>query len=134
MSGNRILASGAFLLSIAVLFGAFGAHALKPRLDPSQLASWRTGVEYHFYHALGLLLVASLQDRVGRRAARWVATLLMAGILLFCGSLYLLSTKDLLGIGNAIALLGPVTPLGGLCFIAGWAVLFISGLRKTDAG
>ncbi|MBL7957476.1 MAG: DUF423 domain-containing protein [Flavobacteriales bacterium] len=134
MSGNRILASGAFLLSIAVLFGAFGAHALKPRLDPSQLASWRTGVEYHFYHALGLLLVASLQDRVGRRAARWVATLLMVGMVLFCGSLYLLSTKDLLGIGNAIALLGPVTPLGGLCFIAGWAVLFISGLRKTDAG
>lgn len=134
MSGNRILASGAFLLSIAVLFGAFGAHALKPRLDPSQLASWRTGVEYHFYHALGLLLVASLQDHLGRRAARWVATLLMVGMVLFCGSLYLLSTKDLLGIGNAIALLGPVTPLGGLCFIAGWAVLFISGLRKTDAG
>lgn len=134
MSGNRILASGAFLLSIAVLFGAFGAHALKPRLDPSQLASWRTGVEYHFYHALGLLLVASLQDHLGRRAARWVATLLMVGMVLFCGSLYLLSTKDLLGIGNASALLGPVTPLGGLCFIAGWAVLFISGLRKTDAG
>lgn len=119
---------------LAVLFGAFGAHALKARLDPSQLASWRTGVEYHFYHALGLLLVASLRDHVGRRAARWVATLLLAGMVLFSGSLYLLSTKDLLGIGNASALLGPVTPMGGLCFIAGWAVLFISGLWKTDAG
>ena len=134
MNGNRILASGALLLMLAVLFGAFGAHALMPRLDSSQLATWRTAVEYHFYHALGLLLVGLLPLKVGRQVARWVATLLLMGIVLFSGSLYLLSAKDLLGIGNASAYLGPITPLGGFCFISGWAVLLVSAVRKNDAG
>lgn len=134
MNGNRVIAMGAALLAIAVMLGAFGAHALKERLNPVQLANWRTGVDYHFYHALGLLLVALLENRVGPKGVRWVCRLLVAGIVLFSGSLYLLSAKDLLGIEGASRLLGPITPLGGLCFIAGWAVLFITALRQHDRG
>lgn len=134
MNGNRIIATGAALLAIAVILGAFGAHALKERLDPAQLANWRTGVDYHFYHALGLLLVGLLENRIGLKRARWISGLLVAGIVLFSGSLYVLSAKDLLGTEGASRLLGPITPLGGLCFIAGWAVLFITALRQHDRG
>ncbi|HRD53985.1 MAG TPA: DUF423 domain-containing protein, partial [Flavobacteriales bacterium] len=87
MNGNRIIATGAALLAIAVMLGAFGAHALKERLNPAQLGNWRTGVDYHFYHALGLLLVALLENRVGPKGVRWVSRLFMAGIVLFSGSL-----------------------------------------------
>jgi uncharacterized membrane protein YgdD (TMEM256/DUF423 family) len=132
MKGNRTIAAGAALLAVAVMLGAFGAHALKERMAPEQLDTWRTAVEYHFYHALGLLLLGLIESRVGQRAARWSASFLLAGIVLFCGSLYLLSTKDLLGLAGAARWLGPSTPLGGLCFIAGWAVLFVSALRKVD--
>jgi uncharacterized membrane protein YgdD (TMEM256/DUF423 family) len=134
MKGNRIAAAGAFLLALAVVLGAFGAHALKSRLSPDQLANWRTGVEYHFYHALGLLLVGLLTERLGAKASRWMASLHVAGVVLFSGSLYLLSAKDLLGIEGSASILGPITPLGGLCFIAGWLALFITALRHGDRG
>jgi len=132
MNGNRIIASGAALMAIAIMLGAFGAHALRERLAPEQLDTWRTAVEYHVYHSLGLILVGLLGSRFDQRVERWATGLLMAGILLFCGSLYLLSAKDLLGITGAARWLGPITPLGGICFIAGWVVLFVSALRKVD--
>jgi uncharacterized membrane protein YgdD (TMEM256/DUF423 family) len=132
MKGNRIIGAGAILLALAVVLGAFGAHGMRAVLAPEQLASWRTGVDYHFYHALGLLAVGLLEPRLGQRAAGWSAGLLIAGIVLFSGSLYVLSAKDLLGVGQAARALGPVTPLGGLCFIAGWMTLFITTLRQAD--
>ncbi len=134
MKPSRIIAAGALLLTLAVALGAFGAHALKSRLAPDQLANWRTGVDYHFYHALGLLVVGLLADRLGGTRARWIAWLLMAGILLFSGSLYLLSVRDLFGLGRMASLLGPITPLGGVCLIAAWLLLFITALRQHDRG
>lgn len=134
MKPSRIIATGALLLALAVALGAFGAHDLKARLTPDQLANWRTGVDYHFYHALGLLVAGLLANRLGGTRARWIPGLLMAGILLFSGSLYLLSIKDLIGIGTWGRLLGPITPLGGFCFIAAWLLLFITALRQDDRG
>lgn len=121
-------------MAIAVMLGAFGAHALKERLTPIQLANWGTGVDYHFYHALGLLLVGVLEIRLGQKRSKLVAYFLVVGVLLFSGSLYLLSAKDLFGLAGAEHVLGPLTPLGGICFIAGWVVLFITALRQPDRG
>lgn len=132
MKGNRIIAAGALLLLLAVALGAFGAHALRDRLPPEALPNWRTAVDYHFIHALGLLVLGVLTERLGSKAMRAAAWLLGTGILFFSGSLYLLSAKHLLGIEGAVAVLGPITPIGGLCFMAGWAVLFITALSQGD--
>ena len=90
--------------------GAFGAHGLKVRLSPDMLGLWHTAVQYHAWHALGLLAVGLSIESIWARAAGW---LLVAGILLFSGSLYALALGAPRG-------LGIVTPLGGLAFIAGW--------------
>ncbi len=112
-----------FLLALAVIMGAFGAHALKSRLTPESLTVWKTAVEYHFYHALGLLVVSLLLkvNVITAGTSKWVSNLLLSGILLFSGSLYLLSTKSILAWDPSF--LGPITPIGGLLFIAGWVLL-----------
>ena len=109
---------GAILLAMAVVLGAFGAHGLKDRLDPYSMSVYEKAVFYHFIHALGLLIVALL-PRTGtfsEFATNWVCGLLLAGILIFSGSLYLLAIT-----GNRM--LGAITPIGGVSFIAAWLVL-----------
>ena len=111
-------AIGAFVLALAVMVGAFGAHALRDRLDDYAKGVFQTAVAYHFYHALGLLIV-SFFPRIGALSesrAGWVCLLLLAGILLFSGSLYALAV-------SGVRALGAVTPIGGVCFIAGWLLL-----------
>jgi uncharacterized membrane protein YgdD (TMEM256/DUF423 family) len=115
-----------------VLFGAFGAHGLKARLEPDSLAQWNTGVQYHFLHALGLLALSSLAAHLRPGPLALVRTFFLLGILLFSASLYLLSTRDIMGTHALTPILGPVTPLGGLFFIAGWTLLLITTLRKKD--
>jgi uncharacterized membrane protein YgdD (TMEM256/DUF423 family) len=113
-------AIGAFTLALAVAIGAFGAHALDGRLDDYSKGVYETGVRYHFFHALGLLIVSVL-PRIGVLAARragWVCGLLLAGIVLFSGSLYLLAV-------TGQRMLGAVTPFGGVAFIAAWVLLGI---------
>jgi uncharacterized membrane protein YgdD (TMEM256/DUF423 family) len=124
---------GSACLVIAVILGAFGAHGLKARLAPEALEVWKTAVEYQFYHGLGLLLLAGLGSRVSVAGQQWASRLLLLGILLFSGSLYILSTKELTGLGAVAAFLGPVTPIGGLCFTGGWVTLFITALRGTNS-
>jgi len=110
-------------MAIAVAFGAFGAHALKGRVAPEALALWQTGVEYHAWHALGLLATGVLMLRMpGARGLRHVVLLFASGILLFSGSLYGLALC-------APRALGMVTPLGGVAFIAGWALLSVTAAR-----
>ncbi len=108
----------AVLLGLAVALGAFGAHALKTRLDAYQMGIWEKAVFYQFVHALGLLIV-SLLPKMGAltaSGANLVSALLAAGIVLFSGSLYVLAFTGARGFGA-------VTPLGGLAFLAGWIVL-----------
>lgn len=103
--------------------GAFGAHALRARLPADALALWNTGVQYHLWHALGLVLVgasaALILDGPWLRAAGW---LLVAGIVLFSGSLYALAL-------GAPKWLGAVTPLGGAAFLLGWLAFAVAALR-----
>lgn len=105
----------------AVVAGAFGAHALKSRLEQTQLGAWNTGVEYHLLHAVALLALALYASATGR-SITLPAAAFVAGIVLFSGSLYALAL-------GGPRWLGPVTPLGGLCLIAGWLALLLPGLR-----
>jgi uncharacterized membrane protein YgdD (TMEM256/DUF423 family) len=127
---RRNLAWAAGVLLTAVALGAFGAHGLKARLSPEALGQWRTGVEYQFYHGLGLLALALVPATLLGKVGRWSANLFKVGILFFSGSLYLLSTRELTGSHGLTPVLGPITPLGGLLFMAGWMVLLITALRK----
>ncbi len=106
-----------------VVLGAFGAHALKEELDATQLATWNTAVEYQLVHAVALLAVVLHGNATGR-SIQPAAALFATGILLFSGSLYGLSL-------GGPHVLGPVTPFGGLCFIAGWIALARLG-SETD--
>jgi uncharacterized membrane protein YgdD (TMEM256/DUF423 family) len=111
-------ATGAFLMALAVVLGAFGAHGLRERLDAASLGIWEKAVFYHFIHALGLLMVALL-PRTGtfaESAAAWVCGLLAAGIVIFSGSLYALAL-------TGQRALGAITPIGGVSFIAAWLML-----------
>ncbi len=114
---KTFLLIGAVFGALGVGLGAFGAHGLRSRLSPEMLAVFETGVRYHMYHALAILLVAALMGRMdaGRLlpAAGWAFT---GGILLFSGSLYVLAL-------TGITVLGAITPLGGLAFLVGWALL-----------
>ena len=111
-------ATGACALALAVILGAFGAHGLKDRLDAYSISVYEKAVMYHFFHALGLLIV-SLMPKAGylsQTQTTWICALLSAGIVLFSGSLYVLAV-------TRVPALGIVTPFGGLCFIAAWLML-----------
>ena len=128
MTARSILATAAILGALSVALGAFGAHGLKARLTPDQLAVFETGVRYHMFHVLALIAAAWLIAQSPSGAATTSAVLFLAGIALFSGSLYLLATRTLLGI-ESWNWLGPITPLGGLCFIAGWISLAVAALK-----
>ena len=117
------LVLGSLAALAAVLLGAFGAHALKARLDADALALWHTAVEYHFWHALGLLAVGLVAAHLpGSVLLKWSGWAMLAGIVLFSGSLYLLAL-------TGVRALGAVTPVGGVAFLAAWALLAAAVLR-----
>jgi uncharacterized membrane protein YgdD (TMEM256/DUF423 family) len=120
-------ATGAILLALAVILGAFGAHGLRGRLDAYLMSVYEKAVFYHFIHALGLLVV-SIMPKTGALSAstaQWVCGLLLAGILIFSGSLYLLAL-------TGVRVLGAVTPVGGVSFIAAWVALAWCLLRHHN--
>jgi len=118
-----IIVIASVLLALAVAAGAFGAHALKAQLSTDMLQTWKTAVDYHFYHALGLLLIGVLSVALPGLPLKWPAILLVLGMVLFSGSLYALSL-------TGIKVLGAITPLGGLSFIAAWLVLAFAVWKK----
>ena len=122
MNIKNILLSGAIFMVLGVLLGAFGAHALKNSLSSEMLAVYKTGVEYQFYHALGLLLIGLIGIRLNSKWIQGSAILLIVGIILFSGSLYILSI-------SGIKIIGAITPIGGISFVAGWICLII-GIQK----
>ena len=111
----------------AVMFGAFGAHGLKPHINPDQLHAWETGVQYQIYHALALFMCFLYLRKEQSVTIRNAGICFMLGILCFSGSLYLLATKELTGIPGIV--LGPVTPIGGFFFIAGWSLVLVQALK-----
>ena len=113
---RQILMSGALMALLGVAIGAFGAHGLKPFLSEQMLAAFETGVRYHLIHALGMLTAGLSLAYVSIRQFRWAGWAFFLGIVLFSGSLYVMSI-------SGFRALGIVTPFGGLCFIVGWGLL-----------
>ncbi|GAC1458231.1 MAG: hypothetical protein PVSMB6_17170 [Steroidobacteraceae bacterium] len=122
-ASGRTLAIAGLLLALATACGAFGAHSLRGHLEPERLQVWETAVRYQFFHSLGLLGVGLALRAVDAAAMRAAATLIVAGVVLFSGSLYALSL-------GAPRLVGALTPLGGLAWIGGW-VLFAWGAWRA---
>lgn len=117
MNPNSMLLIGAALLFLGVALGAFGAHGLKNMVDADMLAVWKTGVEYHIYHGLGMLLLGVIAHQYGDSNFAGPAWALLVGVLLFSGSLYAMALSSL-------RILGAITPLGGVSFLVAWAWLF----------
>jgi uncharacterized membrane protein YgdD (TMEM256/DUF423 family) len=107
---------------MAVALGAFGAHGLRGKISPEMLATYQTGVLYHFYHSLGLFVVAFAASYLpDSNLVRWSGWMMALGIVLFSGSIYALSTTGTLS-------LGVITPFGGTAFLAGWILLAVAAL------
>jgi uncharacterized membrane protein YgdD (TMEM256/DUF423 family) len=118
---RTFLLIGALAGVVAVALGAFAAHSLRSRLSPDMMTVFETGVRYHMYHALALLLTSAVMSRVGGRAIVAAGWLFLTGIVLFSGSLYLLAL-------TGVTILGAITPIGGVAFLAGWACLAIAAI------
>jgi len=119
---RTFLVIGALAGVVGVALGAFGAHGLRSRLSPDMLAVFETGVRYHLYHAIALLVTASIVERLqGSRLVIWSGWLFAAGIVLFSGSLYLLAV-------TGIRTFGAITPIGGVAFLLGWVCLAIAAI------
>ncbi len=120
--------AGALFAALAVILGAFGAHALKAILPPDQLLVFETGVRYQFYHSFGLLIAGILFSSFPFKTVKLASSFFITGIVLFSGSLYamtLLSTS-----GTSLGPIGILTPIGGLFFIIGWVFLFLGIIKK----
>jgi len=124
VTSARALIAAGLLLALATACGAFGAHALKGALAPERLALWETAVRYQFFQALGLIGVALAMRDIASGALRAAALLIVAGVILFCGSLYALTF-------GAPRLLGALTPLGGVTWIAGWLLFAWGAWRRA---
>jgi uncharacterized membrane protein YgdD (TMEM256/DUF423 family) len=123
-TAKLFLAIGSINAALGVLCGAFGAHALKTRLSADLLAAWQTGVHYQLVHALGLLVVGLAAHHLASSASlKWSGWLMFTGIVLFSGSLYLLSI-------TGMRWAGLITPLGGVSFIAAWILLAVAAVKS----
>ncbi len=123
---KKIVATGAFLGMVAIILGAFGAHALKKVLTPEQLISFETGVRYQMYQAFFLFFLATQND-ILEKTKKIIYRLVVFGTLYFSGSIYLLSTMGITGIN--FKSIGFITPVGGLLLIVAWGMLGFSILK-----
>jgi uncharacterized membrane protein YgdD (TMEM256/DUF423 family) len=122
--------AAALMAALAVALGAFGAHGLKKIVPPETVATFQTGVQYQMYHALALLIAAVIFDKLPPKFMNRAAICFITGIILFSGSLYLLTVfkaTDTVGLKG----IGALTPVGGLFFIAGWLFLVFSAVKKN---
>lgn len=124
------IVAGALFAGLAVILGAFGAHALKAILQPDQLITFETGVRYQFYHAFALLTTGLLYAAVPTKQLRLATIFFIIGILFFSGSIYALvalKANGAVGLGGV----GIITPIGGLFFILGWILVLLSAFKKV---
>lgn len=123
MNERALIAIAAANMFIAVAAGAFGAHGLKNVLSPEMLAVWHTGVTYQMAHALGLFAIALLMPRFDSALLPWAGMLMLTGIVVFSGSLYVLSL-------TGIRIIGAITPIGGVAFLLAWILVAIAACRQ----
>lgn len=134
MKNEKSLITIGILGATAVAFGALGAHFLKSKIESGlitldQLNGFDTAVKYQMYHTIAMLVLILLHKHEANKYFNWAYALFFWGIILFSGSLYFLCTRNLFG-ADWLKALGPVTPLGGTCFILGWLCLCLSVLKK----
>lgn len=128
MKTKAFLVTGSCFMALAVAFGAFGAHVVRDMLTPERFEVYQTAVEYQFYHALGLLLVGVISiHKPGSPWLTWSGLMFITGILIFSGSLYLLTLFD-------TGWLGAITPIGGFAFVAGWVLLAAAVYKERFQG
>jgi uncharacterized membrane protein YgdD (TMEM256/DUF423 family) len=132
MNASSTIKIASLVCLISVIFGAFGAHALRAMIDAASLENWKTATHYQFNHGVALFIVAILMLHVNNKLLKYAAIFFSLGILFFSGSLYFLSLRSLFSVN--LMWLGPLTPIGGLCFMIGWLCLFIAGfnISKTN--
>jgi uncharacterized membrane protein YgdD (TMEM256/DUF423 family) len=127
---KNFLVAGAIAGGLAVGLGAFGAHGLEAFThDEKILHGFQTGVQYQFYHALSLLALAIIYEKMPNKWIKWSGSCFITGIILFSGSLYLLTLLKI-SESAAVKFIGPVTPLGGIFFLAGWLFLLMGVFNK----
>jgi uncharacterized membrane protein YgdD (TMEM256/DUF423 family) len=132
---KKFILIGCLSGALSIALGAMAAHALKSKLESGlitelNLQTFETAARYQMYHSIVLLIVALLLDKLNLSFASKAGYCFITGIVLFSGSLYILSTANLMGL-NSISWLGPVTPIGGLFFIIGWLLLGISAIKTS---
>ena len=127
---RKVIVIAVFFGALAVLAGAFGAHALKDKLSMTDLLNFETAVRYQMMHALALLGLGAAWHKLNISWARWAFHAFWIGVLCFSGSLYLLSTRELTG--WTLSWIWPVTPLGGLLMVAGWILLGVSAWTADE--
>jgi uncharacterized membrane protein YgdD (TMEM256/DUF423 family) len=124
---KKIISTGAILGMIAIILGAFGAHALKKVLSIEELSTFETGVRYQMYHALFLIFIGIINE-LSKKTKKIIYNLVVFGVLLFSGSIYLLATNTLTSFDFKV--IGFITPIGGLLLILAWVVLLFHTLMK----
>jgi len=124
-TAKLLLIFGSLNAALVVMLGAFGAHTLRARLSEQMMAVYQTGIQYHFYHALGLLILGVIAFYLPVSSwLKWSGYLMFAGIILFSGSLYLLALSD-------IRWLGAIPPIGGIAFILAWFFLVLAVVKSA---
>jgi uncharacterized membrane protein YgdD (TMEM256/DUF423 family) len=124
-----VLITGFGFVFLAVALGAFGAHVLEPYHSTLQKETYDTGIRYHFLHAFGIIICGILSTVIPKFEIKWAFWCFLGGIICFSGSLYLLSLSEVLSLPKSV--LGPITPLGGLLFLAGWLLLILQTLKTN---
>lgn len=126
---KNFLTIGALFGALGVILGALGAHQLKDHISAYHLEIFEKGVHFQLFHAIALLCVGILSEKIQNKLINTAGWLMTAGVVFFSGSLYLLATMEINGLDGMQKIIGPITPIGGLCFISGWLLLLIS-VRK----
>jgi uncharacterized membrane protein YgdD (TMEM256/DUF423 family) len=126
---KKLITTGALFGMIAIILGAFGAHALKKVMPAEQLVTFETGVRYQMYHALFFIFMSMISE-ISEKAKKTIYYLVLSGVILFSGSIYLLATNSITSFDFKV--IGFVTPIGGLLLILAWAVLFFSFIKKRE--
>lgn len=126
MKSHEVIRTASVFGLLAIVIGTFGTHSLENILvENNRVETFETALQYHFHHTLALLFISVLFQYKSNSYLKWVVYLFVIGIVIFSGSLYVLALTN-------ITLLGAITPFGGLSFIAGWIVLFLSAKEKNN--
>lgn len=123
---KKVILTGAIFIALAIILGAFGAHGLKDVLTEAQSKSFETGVRYQTYHGIALLILGFNASKI--KGLNAILYLILAGVIIFSGSIYLLATQDVIGV--SMKFLGPITPLGGVLMITAW-IIFINRIIRS---